>query len=140
MPSRKAASRLLDALDKVDQEGPDAALARQLAERERDGWTPPERPAPAPPAPAAVAAPAPAPARREPKPKPPPGATLSVTIPRELMLRARAAVRAGGHDSTLVGLVAEALEREIKRLEDARGEPFDVTGEVPALRPGARLR
>lgn len=129
MPSKKAASRLLDALDKVDQEGPDAALARQLAARERDGWTPPEPPAPVPPA-----------AQPEPKPKPVPGASLSVTIPRDLMLRARAAVRAGGHDSTLVGLVTAALEHELDRLEEARGEPFEVDHDVPALRPGARLR
>ena len=121
MPSKKAASRLLDALDKVDQEGPDAALARQLAARERDGWTPPEPPAPVP-------------------PKPVPGASLSVTVPRDLMLRARAAVRAGGHDSTLVGLVTAALEHELDRLEEARGEPFEVDHDVPALRPGARLR
>lgn len=61
-------------------------------------------------------------------------------IPAELNLRARAAVRAGGHDSTLVGLVTEALEREIKRLEDARGEPFDINPDAPApaLRRGAR--
>lgn len=130
MPSKKAASRLLDALDKVDQEGPDAALARQLAARERDGWTPPEPPAPVPPA-----------AQPEPKPKPVPGASLSVTVPRDLMLRARAAVRAGGHDSTLVGLVTAALKHELDRLEEARGEPFEVDHhDVPALRPGARLR
>jgi hypothetical protein len=152
MPSRKAASRLLDALDKVDQapaqESPDAALARQLAARERAGWTPPvreqgtlpiehaaldEHPAPAP-------APAPAAAQDALRRNAAPGVPLSVTVPRDLMLRARAAVRAGGYDATLVGLVVEALERELERLEVARGEPFDVNTDVPPLRPGARLR
>jgi post-segregation antitoxin (ccd killing protein) len=60
---------------------------------------------------------------------------IAVTVTEELADRARDAVY-WTPGLTLSGLVEEALEREIRRRERARGEPFPKRkGDLPSGRP-----